>query len=344
MISKYINLKTNKKLNQLILPAKSIKDGKLILFPTETVYGIGANALDKKAVEEIFKVKGREVDNPLIVHISNIQMLNMLVKNVEEIEQKLIDAFWPGPLTIIFKKKNIVPDNVTAGLKTVAVRMPSNKIANTLIEYSNLPIAAPSANISGKPSGTLIEDIIDELDGKVDYIIDSGLVDIGIESTVVRVTKNIVHILRPGKVTPEQIKKLGLNVIIEKQTLEAYSQTKKIMSPGIKYKHYAPKTKCVLVYSNDNEKLLNKINEKIKENKNVLILSKNKNFEKYNIINKLNMGSSLEEISKNIFTYLRKADSYKVDLVIIEGVEKKGLGLAIMNRLMRASNYNYIEC
>lgn len=348
MKSKYIDLRNYKKdeeISKLIKPAESINAGKLVLFPTETVYGIGANALDEEAVKKIFKAKGRQQDNPLIVHISNIEMLNIVAYDIGKIEQKLIDAFWPGPLTIIFKKKDIVPNNVTAGLDTVAVRMPNNKIAKTLIEYSKVPIAAPSANISGKPSGTLIEDIIDELDGKVEYIIDSGIVEIGVESTVVRVVNEKVHILRPGKVSQEQIQDLGLEVVIEKQILDSYDQQEKVMSPGVKYKHYAPNTKCILIYSNDNEKLVNKINEKINENNNqkVLILTKTKNFNKYKIKNKLDMGNSLEEISKNIFTYLRKADSYKVDLVIIEGVEKEGLGLAIMNRLIRACENNYIE-
>lgn len=344
MISKYINLKEKEEFNKLAKPAESIKHGNLVLFPTETVYGIGANALDKKAVEKIFIAKGRKQDNPLIVHISSIEMLNMVVADIGEIEQKLIDAFWPGPLTIIFNKKDVIPDIVTAGLGTVAVRMPSNNIARTLIEYSKCPIAAPSANISGKPSGTLIEDIVDELDGKVEYIIDSGIALIGVESTVVRVVNNKVHILRPGKISKEDINNLGLHVVIEKQVLEEYMPKEKIMSPGIKYKHYAPNTKCVLIYSDDNEKLVDKVNEKIEGNNNVLVLAKTKNINRYNIKNKLDMGNALEEISKNIFTYLRKVDLYKVDLVIIEGVEKKGLGLAIMNRLIRACDHNYIEC
>lgn len=354
MISKYINLKHLNNLKNVLEKediekikeaAKAIKEGKLVLFPTETVYGIGANAISKEAVEKIFIAKGRADDNPLIVHISNIEMLNMIVKSVSKIEQKLIDIFWPGPLTIIFNKKDIISDIVTARLNTVAVRMPNNLIAKALIKYSKLPIAAPSANISGRPSGTLIEDIIDELDGKVEYIIDSGITEIGVESTVVRVIDDKVNILRPGKISKEQIEKLGIKVIIEKQVLNEYKTPTKIMSPGIKYKHYSPNTKCLLIYSNDNEKLVNKVKEKIEEyKKNVLVLTKTKNFDKYDIKYKLDMGETQEQISKNIFTYLRKVDLYKVDLVIIEGVEKENLGLAIMNRLIRACEHNYIEC
>lgn len=343
MKSKYANLKDNIDLNKIKEAGKSIKNGELVLFPTETVYGIGANALNEKAVNKIFIAKGRASDNPLIVHISDYYMLSDLVKNVGKIEQKLIDKFWPGPLTIIFDRKKCIPNNVTANLETVGIRMPNNEIARRLIEYAKLPIAAPSANISGKPSGTKIEDIIEELDGKVDYILDAGQTDIGVESTVIRVIDNKVHILRPGKVTVEDIKKLGIEVVIEKQIMGEYKSKEKVMSPGMKYKHYAPNTKCLLIYSEDNNKLIEKINEEITKNKKILVLGRTYNLEKYKTENKLDMGNSLEEISKNIFTLLRKVDLYNVDLVIIEGVKKEGLGLAIMNRLIRACEHNYIE-
>ena len=233
---------------------------------------------------------------------------------------------------------------MTAGLETVGVRMPENDIAKKLIEYAGVPMAAPSANISGRPSGTVIEDIKGELDGKVEYIIDGGAVEIGLESTVVRVEKNTVHILRPGKVTKEEIEKLGLTVEVQKQVLGECKKEEVVMSPGMKYKHYAPETKCLLVYSQDEEKLIEEIKNRINEHdKNVLILAKNKNLELYDVENKIGMGDTLEEIGKNIFTILRKVDTYKVDLVVIEGVEPKGIGLAIMNRLIRACENNYIE-
>ena len=343
MKSKYANLKENIDLNKIKEAAKSIKNGELVLFPTETVYGIGANALNEKAVNKIFLAKGRAGDNPLIVHISDYYMLSDLVQKVGNIEQKLVDKFWPGPLTIIFDRKRCIPDNVTASLETVGIRMPANEIARRLIEYSKLPIAAPSANISGKPSGTKIEDIIEELDGKVDYILDAGQTDIGVESTVIRVIENKVHILRPGKITVEDIQKLGIEVVVEKQVMEECKPKEKVMSPGMKYRHYAPNTKCLLVYSKDNNKLVEKINEEINSKKNVLVLGRTSNLDKYNTEKKLDMGESLEEITKNIFTLLRKVDSYKVDLVIIEGVKKEGLGLAIMNRLIRACEHNCIE-
>lgn len=342
MKSKYIDLKNDNDYNKIKSAAESIKQGKLVLFPTETVYGIGANALDEKAVKDIFIAKGRAQDNPLIVHIANIEMLDKLVQNVGEIELNLMKIFWPGPLTIVLEKKSIIPNVITGGLDTVAIRMPSNEIARKLIEYSNCPIAAPSANVSGKPSGTMVEDIIEELDGKVDYIIDSGKVDIGVESTVVRVVDGVVHILRPGKITPEDIQNLGLEIFVEKQILGEYKKDEKVMSPGIKYKHYAPTTKCLLVYSENEEKIIEKINENIQE-KNAVVICKTRNIDKYNAEYRLGMGNTLEEITANIFTLLRKADKYNAEIIAIEGVQKDGLGLAIMNRLLRACSHNYIE-
>ena len=342
MITKRISL--NEK-NENILKdlGKEIRNGKLVVFPTETVYGIGANALNKEAVSKIFKAKGRASDNPLIVHISNIEMLNDIVFDVGVIEKKLIKAFWPGPLTIIMKKRNSIPDNVSGGLDTIGVRMPDNIIARKLIEYANVPIAAPSANKSGKPSGTIIDDIIQELSGKVDYIIDDGNSDIGIESTVIQVINNKVRILRPGKITPEQINKYVDSVEIDVHVLNSLTETDNVLSPGMKYTHYAPKTKCVLVYSKDKQKLINKINEISSTNNDVLVLGRTDNLNSYNAKYKLDMGNTLEYIAHNIFKRLRQVDEYNAELVIIEGVESKELGLAIMNRLIRACGYRYIE-
>jgi L-threonylcarbamoyladenylate synthase len=277
MKSKYIDFRNEQNYEELKAPAEAIKQGKLVLFPTETVYGIGANALDEEAVKKIYIAKGRASDNPLIAHIANLEMLKKLVMEVGKVEEKLIEKFWPGPLTIVFKKKTVVPDVITGGLDTVAIRMPSDIIAHKLIEYSNCPIAAPSANISGKPSGTQVEDVIGELDGKVEYVIDGGKVDIGVESTVIRVIDGVVHILRPGKVTPEDIENLGIPVYIEKQILGEYKEGEKVMSPGIKYKHYAPNTKCVLVYSEENSKMVEKINE-LAQNKKTVVICKTRKY------------------------------------------------------------------
>lgn len=344
MESIYYNESETINIDEIKQVGQGIREGKLALFPTETVYGIGANALDENAVKKIFIAKGRQSDNPLIVHISNINMLEQIVEDIGEIERKLINKFWPGPLTIIFNRKseNIIPNNVTAGLNTVGVRMPSNKIARTLIELSEVPIAAPSANVSGRPSGTNVQDIIEELDGKVDYIIDGGSTAIGLESTVIRVVNQKIEILRPGKITLEELESVANEVEVNKNVFERVID-KPVASPGMKYRHYAPNTKCILVYSKDKEKMINKINEIANSYKNVIVLGTEQNLKNYIAKNKLNMGTTLEDVGKNIFTLLRKADKYKADLVIIEGVGKKGLGLAITNRLIRACEYNYIE-
>ena len=277
-----------------------------------------------------------------------MQMVEDIVENIGTVERKLIEKFWPGPLTIIFqrKEKELIPDVVTANLDTVGIRMPSNLIAQKLIEKAGVPIAAPSANVSGRPSGTKIEDIIAELDGKVEYILDGGFTDIGLESTVIRVKENEINILRPGKITKEQLEEVAKEVKIDEHVLTKVEQNEVVTSPGMKYRHYAPNTKCMMVYSQDEEKMIEKIKEIVEEqkqmNKKVLVIGRGDHLKNYSITNKWNMGATLEEIAKNIFTFLRKVDQERVDLVIIEGVGEKGLGLAITNRLIRACAYHYL--
>ena len=347
-MAKYSNQKNEIKEEEIEEAAQEIKNGNLVLFPTETVYGIGANALDEVAVKKIFKAKGRASDNPLIVHICNIEMLEKIVKEITDIEKRLIEKFWPGPLTIIFDRKSeeIIPNVVTAGLNTVGIRMPSNKIAKKLIEKAEVPIAAPSANVSGKPSGTNVEDIIEELQDKVEYILDGGSTDIGLESTVIRVENNQINILRPGKITKEELEEVVKNVQVDTHVLGKVEKNEIVSSPGMKYRHYAPNTKCMMVYSKQKEKMINKINEITsqtnKEGKEVLVLGRKNNLEKYISKKKWNIGENLSEIAKNIFTLLRKVDKENVNLVIIEGVGEEKLGLAITNRLIRACEYNYI--
>ena len=342
----FLDLKnTTENYNKIEDAAKVIKQGGLVLFPTETVYGLGANGLNESSVKKIFVAKGRKQDNPLILHISNLNMLNLIATNITDTEKKLMKSFWPGPFTIILNKTNAVPSVVTGGLDTVAVRMPSGIIAQKLIEYSGTPIAAPSANISGKPSGTNLKDIIEELKDKVDFIIDGGNCEVGLESTVVRVINDIPHILRPGKITPEQIKQVIGNVVIDNHVLSQLDSSDKVLSPGMKYRHYAPNSKCILVYSKENNRLIDRINSLAINYQNPLIICCNENSLYYSTVQTLTYGSKnkLEEISKNIFSILRKVDKYKPDLVFIEGVESAGLGLAIMNRLIRACDHNYIE-
>ena len=338
--------------DKLSLPGKIISEGGLVIFPTETVYGLGANGFDQKAVEKIFIAKGRKPDNPLILHINEISMLGMIAKDITDLEFKLMNEFWPGPFTIILNKTDNVPSVVTGGLDTVAVRMPDNEIAKNLIKYAGVPIAAPSANISGKPSGTNIKDIYKELLYKVDYIIDGGESPIGLESTVIRVVDGIPHILRPGKITPDEIKEVAGNVVIDKSILNKLDVNDKALSPGMKYKHYAPNTKCILVYNNDKEKTKARIAEfakkSIEQKQKPLIMCLTNSLDYFKntfrgTVNFVNMGDSLEDISKNLFSNLRKVDEYNSDLVIIEGIPSDGLGIAIMNRLLRACEFNIYD-
>lgn len=330
---------------ELLQCINGLKCGKLVVFPTETVYGIGANSMDKVAVDNIFKAKGRAHDNPLIVHVSDKEMIYSLVSNINEIEEKIIDIFCPGPLTIILPKKDHIPDNVTCGLSTVGIRMPSNNIAHILIQKSGIAIAAPSANISGKPSGTNIEDIYSELQDKVDYIIDGGVCDIGLESTVIKVIDNKVKILRPGKISPQDFINNGFEVQLDEHIFESVKNNEIVESPGMKHKHYAPSTNTIMVYSKNEEKQINKIKEILKTNKRVCIIGYEEHFNIFKNVEYISMGSkyNLTQISKNIFSALRRVDKLNVDICILEGVEKEGLGIAIMNRLIRACGYNFIE-
>lgn len=319
---------------------KEIEKDDLVIFPTETVYGIGANALSEQAVNKIFQVKERARNNPLIVHLKNKEEITKYAIIENQIERDLIDNFMPGPFTLILKKKDIIPECVSANLSTVGIRIPINKIANKFLEYVDVPIAAPSANISTRPSGTKVSDIKDEFDNLVNYIIDGGESKIGLESTVVKVINNIPVILRPGFITKEDIENLIGTCEVSPNVLKQITDSVNPESPGMLYKHYAPKTKCLLVFSKDINSLKKLINDN-KENKTIILgSSKLKDISCFKFIN---YGDSLEEISHNIFSKLRECDNYHANLIIIEGVEKIGLGLAIMNRLIRTSNFNYIE-
>lgn len=324
--------------NELQEVSECLKNGGLVIFPTETVYGIGADARLEKSVDNIFKAKGRANDNPLIVHLSSIDEIKKYAYITNEIEKKLIDTFMPGPFTLILKKKNNIPNNVSANLDTVGIRVPSNKIAHAILEYDHIPIAAPSANLSGKPSGTNIEDIIVEFQDKVDYIIDGNSTDIGLESTVVKVIDNIPCILRPGYITQEDI--INAIGIVKVDDFVFKKATGPVESPGMKYKHYAPSSKCLLIYIKDKEERIKYFQEHT--NKDTVLIGssilKDIPCKKY-----LYYGDKLTEISHNIFTILRKADTYSPKMILIEGVSKEGLGLAIMNRLIRACSHNYIE-
>ena len=328
----------NDELNSVV---KALVRGELVVFPTETVYGIGADVFNIEAVKNIYKAKGRPSDNPLIAHVSDVEMLEKCVSKISDVERKLINAFMPGPFTLILEKSEIIPNEVTANLNTVAIRMPSDKIARKIISEFGRPIAAPSANVSGKPSGTRIEDIRNELEDKVFVLIDGGNTDIGLESTVVKVIDGVPRILRPGGITAEDIQKLVGKVSIDNHILNKVSDSEKVESPGMKHKHYAPKTKCVLVDIEDERERVNKINDIL--NDNICVIGFERHRKELHTSKFLSMGDSFEDVSKNIFMLLRKADLLRCELIVIEGMSTEGLGLAIMNRLIRTCDYNVIS-
>lgn len=343
MIDKNVNIydwKVNINDKELKDVVDALDRGELIVFPTETVYGIGADASNNIACSKIFKVKGRPADNPLIVHVSDIEMLETCVKNVSEVEKKLIDAFMPGPFTLILEKQEWIPNEVTAGLDTVAIRMPNHPIANRVISEFGKPIAAPSANKSGRPSGTRVADIKEELGDGVFALIDGGYAEIGVESTVVRVLDDIPVILRPGAVTAEEILSIVGEIRIDEHVLNEVKIDEKVLSPGMKHTHYSPRTKCVLINIDDDQERIDTIN--LFSECNACFLGIGRCNPKIEVLKYVSLGDSLEEVSKNIFTMLREADSFNCDLILIQSVEPEGLGLAIMNRLIRTCGYNII--
>ena len=341
---KIYDWKNNINENELNNVIEILKNDGLVILPTETVYGLAASAFSDIACKKIFIAKGRAQDNPLIVHVSNKEMIYDIAEKPNEIEEKLIDNFMPGPFTLILNKKKCICDTVTCFGETVGIRMPNHPIIHTVIEKSNIPLAAPSANISSKPSGTCVDDIKDEFDNKVDLIVDGGKCNIGIESTVVKVIDGVPVILRPGFVTEDDIKNVIGTVKLSDKLFSRVKSDEKVESPGMKYRHYAPKTNCILVETGNDQ--INKINDLISKNNNCCVLGFEEDKDLININEKeficLGSKSNLQEISSNIFSCLRKVDKLNCSLAIIQGLEKKNLGLSIMNRLVRACENNVI--
>ncbi len=320
---------------------EAFKMGKLVVFPTETVYGLGANGLDEEASMNIFRAKGRPADNPLILHIAEVSQIRELVDEIPDMAVNLIDMFWPGPLTLIFKRSKAVPDVVTAGLDTVAIRMPSHPVARKILKYTRLPIAAPSANLSGKPSPTSLARVVEDLNGKVDIIVDGGRTSYGIESTVVDLTESPPIILRPGGVTTEDLKIIVPDIRMDSATLDA-SDDKVPKSPGQKYKHYAPVAECY-TFAGALDIIVKNINKKIRENKDkkIAVLATEETKDDYEgayIVINLGSRDNLIEVAHNLFEALRQCDDEKVDTIYAEGFEFRGLGVGIMNRLLKASS------
>jgi L-threonylcarbamoyladenylate synthase len=320
--------------------SKLISNGEIVAFPTETVYGLGANALDPLAISKIYQMKGRPSDNPLIVHVADMKTLRRLVNEISPRDMRIIKKFWPGPVTLVLKKSKIVPKITTGGLGTIAVRMPRNKIALALIKRSGFPIAAPSANISGRPSPTNASHVKDDLDGKVKMILDGGNTEIGIESTVIDMTLRTPVILRPGGISKESIEDEIGKVHFHDSLLGPRTSTKKInKSPGMKYRHYSPNARVVIVEGSRiraKAKII-ELTEKLKdEGKKVSIMTASKSL-KPNVDSVLYMGNTLDTIARNLFANLRKADNDHIDVIVVQGIHYNNTGFAIMNRLKKAA-------
>ncbi|MCD6558308.1 MAG: threonylcarbamoyl-AMP synthase [Palaeococcus sp.] len=336
-----INMREGVDRRKIKVAARFIEEGKLVAFPTETVYGLGANALDRNAVLSIFSAKGRPADNPLIIHISDFEQIYALAEDVPKEAEILAKHFWPGPLTMVLPKRENVPKETTGGLESVAIRMPAHEIALSLIRESRLPIAAPSANMSGKPSPTLAEHVVDDFYGKIECIIDGGETKIGVESTVLDLTTWPPLLLRPGGLPLEKIEE----VIGEVQIHPAVrgKEVDLAKAPGMKYKHYSPNAEVIIV-EGKKERVKERMKELVNEFKErgikVGVMATG---EFYEADECFNLGESEEEIAKNMFRALRELDKRGVDVILAEGVEEKGLGLAIMNRLRKAAGYRVIK-
>ena len=328
--------------NEINEAGKIIRNGGLVAFPTETVYGLGASAFDADAAKKIYAAKGRPSDNPLIVHICDKAQIADIAAEIPNAAQIVIDKFMPGPVTIILKKKSVVPDDVTAGLDTVAIRFPAHETAQRLIAAAGVPIAAPSANLSGKPSPTKAKHVIKDMTGRIDAIIDGGDCNVGVESTIVDFTGERPVILRPGGVTYDDLKAQGIDVEIDKNILQSIAPDEVPKCPGMKYKHYAPNAEVTVVEGEKNavqkkiKELLNETNGKIAgvltmygaDYDNALILS---------------AGNTNKEYAKNLFSALREFDELGVEVVFAEFSEKDGYGLAVKNRLYKAAAQRVIH-
>ncbi len=321
---------------------EEIRNDGVVVFPTETVYGVGANALSKNGVSNIFKIKNRGKDNPLIVHVCDYDV-SKYVENVSEDSMKLIEKFWPGPLTIIFKKKSIIPNETTSFRDSVGIRMPNNNIALEFIKNCECPIAAPSANISGRPSGTNAKRCFEDLNGRVKFIIDGFDSQIGLESTVISMINDEAIILRPGYVNLDEIKKILPKASMYSKINEKFFGSNPI-SPGLKYKHYAPKCKMVIA-KGDKFEILNYVKNFCRDYKCVGILCTENNFDFYKSSNHnlkvVGVGNDFEDIGKNLFESIRKFDDLNCDFVISE-MFYDDFSNAVMNRLLRAASYNVI--
>lgn len=325
-----------------------LKQGGLVAFPTETVYGLGGDALNPEASEKIYAAKGRPSDNPLIVHIAREEDLERIARHIPESAYKLMDVFWPGPLTMIFYKRSIVPDTTTGGLNTVAVRMPSHNVAYELIRRSGVMIAAPSANTSGRPSPTTAEHVREDLEGKIDMVLDGGDCQYGIESTILDMTGSIPTILRPGYITKGMLEEVIGDVAVDQGVIRNEGNVRP-KAPGMKYTHYAPKGILSIVEGDSPKDVIRCINRLVKKRQaagcRVGVLATHQNASSYEADEVIVIGDKADEvmISANLYRTLREFDAREVDYIYSESFAGTGLGTAIMNRLTKAAGHRMIQ-
>jgi L-threonylcarbamoyladenylate synthase len=325
-----------------------MKRGGLVAFPTETVYGLGANALDESASAKIYAAKGRPSDNPLIVHIAEMSALDKIVTEIPTKAKLLAEKFWPGPLTMIFNKSDVVPLGTTGGLSTVAVRMPDHKLAKELIKASGGYVAAPSANTSGRPSPTKASHVEEDMSGKIDMIIDGGMVGIGIESTIVDVSSDVPMILRPGFINKEMLEEVVGEVLIDKTILAEGEMRERPKAPGMKYKHYAPKGDLTIIEGKEQD-VVDMINqlvaEKVADNYKVGIIATDETINRYKEGQVKSIGKRSDEqtISHNLYNVLREFDDMNVEYIYSESFSDGKMGVAIMNRLLKAAGHKIVR-
>lgn len=327
-------------IEELKKAAEALNRGELVAFPTETVYGLGANALDEKAVLSIFKAKNRPCDNPLIVHIADIAEAKKLCF-WNDTAQRLADKFWPGPLTLLLPKRDIVPDITTAGLPSVAIRIPRHELALKLIELSGLPLAAPSANKSGRPSPTSASHVFEDMQEEIPYIIDGGSADFGLESTVLSLVTDRPTIFRPGAISREDILSVIGDCVLADSLMRRLNEGEKAPSPGMKHRHYAPRASLTLVKGKNTQEYIKKAYDAVE---NACILCFEANLAGYDGRRCYSLGRDARSAARLLFELLRRADDEKIDYLFSETLEETGLGLAVMNRMLRASSFTLVDC
>jgi len=321
--------------------ADILAEGGLVAFPTETVYGLGANALSVEAVRRIFEAKGRPADNPLIVHVTDKEAASACGE-WNGLADLLADAFWPGPLTLIVKRKAVIPAEVSAGLETVALRSPSHPSARELLRVCGMPIAAPSANRSGRPSPTTARHVLDDLDGLIPLVLDGGSCDVGLESTVADVTGEVPLILRPGAVTLEMIAMVAGECRISDSVMRELKKDEAAPSPGMRHRHYAPRAQLTLVKGSP-EKVCELIRQLAEKSEKTWVLAPEDRVKYYRGLNTHSLGGDAKETAHRLFHLLRQADEERVEHILSETLTSDGLGLAVMNRLARAANFHILD-